>query len=73
MITGDELGKSHVFVQLPFTVFSLVEEAVRQGNSRKDSERGHQLRLQVHFKCHPPENARVFPRPNSKKTPFTLL
>ena len=40
MTTGDELGKSDVFVKLAVTLSPLVEEAVRQGITIKEFERG---------------------------------
>jgi hypothetical protein len=40
MTTGDELGKSDVFVKLAVMLFPLAEEAVRQGMTMKEFERG---------------------------------
>lgn len=40
MTTGVELGKSDVFVKLAVTLSPLVEEAVRQGITIKEFERG---------------------------------
>jgi len=40
MTTGDELGKSDVFVKLAVKLSPLVEEAVRQGSTIKEFERG---------------------------------
>jgi len=40
MTTGDELGKSDVFVKLAVMLSPLIEEAVRQGMVIKEFERG---------------------------------
>ena len=40
MTTGDELGKSDVFVKLAVILSPLIEEAVRQGITMKEFERG---------------------------------
>jgi len=40
MTTGDELGKSDVFVKLAVLLFPLAEEAVQQGMTMKEFERG---------------------------------
>ena len=40
MATGDELGKSDLFVKLAVMLFPLAEEAVRQGMTMKEFERG---------------------------------
>ena len=40
MTTGDELGKSDVFVKLAVTLFPLAEEAMRQGMTMKEFESG---------------------------------
>lgn len=40
MTTGDELGKSDVFVKLAVMLFPVAEEAVRQGMTMKEFERG---------------------------------
>lgn len=40
MTTGDELGKSDVFVNLAEILFSLAEGAVLQGTTMKDFECG---------------------------------
>ncbi len=40
MTTGDELSKSDVFVKLAVLLFPLAEEAVRQGMTMKEFERG---------------------------------
>ena len=40
MTTGDELGKSDVLVKLAVMLFPLAEEAVRQGMTMKEFERG---------------------------------
>lgn len=40
MTTADELGKSDVFVKLAVMLFPLAEEAVRQGMTMKEFERG---------------------------------
>lgn len=40
MTTGEELGKSDVFVKLAVMLFALAEEAVRQGMTMKEFERG---------------------------------
>lgn len=40
MTTGDELGKSDVFVKVAMALFPLAEEAMRQGMTMKEFERG---------------------------------
>ena len=40
MTSGDELGKSNVFVTLAVALFPLAEEAMRQGMTMKEFERG---------------------------------
>ena len=40
MTTGDELGKSDMFMKFAVSLFPLVEEAVRQGMTLKEFEGG---------------------------------